>query len=95
MHQETKRAGVDRCSVSFLGYSPVYLKYRVLYKRFTNPTPHSFVTLSSTTKLGVGLPNKVMSTCELSKLGLYETKKENSEREFSFEVFSSSLVRVL
>ena len=93
MHQETKRAGVDRCSVSFLGYSPVYLKYRVLYERFTNPTRHSFVTLSSTTKLGV--PNKVMSTCELSKLGLYKTKKKNSEREFSFEVFSSSLARVL
>ena len=35
-----------------------------------------------------------MSTCELSKLGLDATKK-NSEREFFFEVFSSSLVRVL
>ena len=57
-----------------------------VYERFTNPTRHSFVTLSSTTKLGLGLPNKVMSTCELSKLGLDETKKKYSEREFSFEV---------
>ena len=38
-----------------------------LYESFTNPTPHSFVTLSSTTILGLGLPNKVMSTCVLSK----------------------------
>ena len=52
----------------------------------TNPTRYSFVTLGSTTKLGLGLPNKVMSTCELSKLGLDETKKKYSEREFSFEV---------
>ena len=57
-----------------------------VYERFTNPTPHSFVTLSSTTKFGLGLPNKVMSTCELSKLGLDETKKKYSECEFSFEV---------
>ena len=58
-----------------------------MYERFTNPNPHSFVTLSSTTKCGLGLPNKVMSTCELSKLGLdAETKKKYSEREFSFEV---------
>ena len=87
MHQETKRAGVDRCSVSFLGYSPVYLKYRVLYERFTNPTPHSFVTLSSTTKLGLGLPNKVMSTCELSKLGLDETKKGKVSASFPSRFF--------
>ena len=26
--------------------------------------PHSFVTFRSTTKLGLGLPNKVMNTCE-------------------------------
>ena len=64
-----------------------------LYESFTNPTPHSFVTLSSTTKLGLGLPNKVMSTCVLSKLELDESKKYR-EREFSFEVFSSSFVRV-
>ena len=44
-----------------------------LYESFTNPTPHSFVTLSSTTKLGLGLPNKVMSTCVLSKLELDES----------------------
>lgn len=37
-----------------------------LYERFTNPTPHSFVTLSSTTKFGLGLPNKVVSTCVLA-----------------------------
>ena len=65
-----------------------------LYERFTNPTPHSFVTLISTTKLGPGLPNKVMNTCVLSKLEL-DDSKIYSEREFSFEVFSSSLVRVL
>ena len=47
----------------------------LLYERFTNPIPHSFATLSSTTKLGLGLSNKVMSTCELSKLGLDETRK--------------------
>ena len=64
-----------------------------VYERFTNPTPHSFVTLSSITKLGLGLPNKVMITCVLSKLELDEWKKY-SEREFSFEVFSSSFVRV-
>ena len=52
------------------------------------------MTLSSTTKLGLGLPSKVMSTCELSKLELDETKKY-SEHQFSFEVFSLSLVRVL
>ena len=52
------------------------LRSVIMYDRFTNPTPHSFVRLSSTTKLGLGLPNKVMSTCELSKLGLDETKKE-------------------
>ena len=44
-----------------------------LYERFANPTPHSFVTLISTTKLGLGLPNKVMSTCVLSKLERDET----------------------
>ena len=55
---------------------------------------HSFVTLSSTTKLGLGLPNKLMSTCELSKLGLDETKKEQWARVF-LRGFSSSLVRVL
>ena len=65
-----------------------------LYERFTNPTPYSFVTSISTTKLGLGLSNKVMSTCVLSKLELDESKKY-SESEFSFEVFSSSLVRVL
>ena len=64
-----------------------------MYESFTNPTPHSFVTFSSTTKLGLGLPNKVMSTCVLSKLELNESKKY-SERGFSFEVFSSSFVRV-
>ena len=64
-----------------------------MYERFTNPTPHSFVTLSSTTKLGLGLPNKVMSTYVLGKLELDETKKYK-EREFSFEAFSSSFVRV-
>ena len=65
-----------------------------MYERFTNHTPHSFVTLSSTTKLGLGLPNKVMSTCELSKLELDETKKEQWARVFLVG-FSSSLVRVL
>ena len=40
------------------------------------PTPHSFVTLISTTKLGLGLPSKVMSTCVLRKLELDETEKE-------------------
>ena len=65
-----------------------------LYERFTNHIPHSFVTLSSTTKLGLGLPNKVMSTCELSKLELDETKKEQWARVFLVG-FSSSLVRVL
>ena len=64
-----------------------------VYERFTNPTRHSFVTLSSTTKLGLGLPNKVMSTCVLSKLELDESKNY-IEREFSLEVFSSSFVRV-
>ena len=44
-----------------------------LYESFTNPTPHSFVTFSSTTKLGLGLPNKVMSTWVLSKLELDES----------------------
>ena len=44
-----------------------------MYESFTNPTRHSFVTLSSTTKLGLGLPNKVMSTCVLSKLELEES----------------------
>ena len=57
-----------------------------MYERFTNPTPPSFVTLISTTKLRLGLPNKVMSTCVLSKLELDELKKFG-EREFSFEVF--------
>ena len=57
-----------------------------VYERFTNPTPHGFVTLNSTTKLGLGLPNKVMSTCVLSKLELDESKKFG-EREFSFEFF--------
>ena len=66
----------------------------IMCKRFTNPIPHSFVTLSSTTKLRLGLPNKVMSTCELSKLGLDETRK-GEWAQVSFEVFSSSLVRVL
>ena len=47
--------------------------YLQVYESFTNPTPHSFVTLSSTTKLGLGLPNKVMSTCVLSKLELDES----------------------
>ena len=65
-----------------------------LYERFTNHTPHSFVTLSSTTNLRLGLPNKVMSTCELSKLELDETKKEQWARVFLVG-FSSSLVRVL
>ena len=64
-----------------------------MYERFTNPTPHSFVTLSSTTKLGLGLPNKVMSTCVLSQLELDQSKKYR-ERDFSFEVFPSSFVRV-
>ena len=54
---------------------------------------YGFVTLNSTTKLGLGLPNKVMSTCVLSKLELDESKKY-IEREFSLEVFSSSFVRV-
>ena len=57
-----------------------------VYERFTNPTSHGFVTLNSTTKLGLGLPNKVMSTCVLSKLELDESKKFG-EREFSFEFF--------
>ena len=57
-----------------------------MYESFTNPSPHSFVTLSSTTKLGLGLPNKVMSTCVLSKLELDGSKKFG-EREFSFEFF--------
>ena len=65
-----------------------------LYERFTNHTPNSFVTLSSTTNLRLGLPNKVMSTCELSKLELDETKKEQWARVFLVG-FSSSLVRVL
>ena len=64
-----------------------------MYERFTNPNLPSFVTLISTTKLGLGLPNKVMSTCVLSKLELDESKKY-SEGEFSFEVFSLSFVRV-
>ena len=54
----------------------IVIKNNTLYERFTNTTPHSFVMLSSTTKLGLGLPSKVMSTCELSKLGLDETKKK-------------------
>ena len=58
----------------------------LLYERFTNPTPPSFVTMFSTIKLGLGLPNKVMSTCVLSKLELDESKKFG-EREFSFEFF--------
>ena len=45
-----------------------------MYERFTDPTPHSFVTFSSTTKLGLGLPNKVPN----------KTKKES---EFSLYVF--------
>ena len=54
----------------------VKIKYKILtavYESFTNPTPHSFVTLTSTTKLGLGLPNKVMSTCVLSKRELDES----------------------
>ena len=53
-----------------------YMRKMYMYERFTNPTPHSFVTLSSTTKLGLGLPNKVMSTCELSKLEGDRTRKK-------------------
>ena len=53
-----------------------YMRKMYMYERFTNPTPHSFVTLSSTTKLGLGLPNKVISTSVLSKLELDESKKE-------------------
>ena len=45
-----------------------------VYERFTDPTPHSSVTFSSTTKLGLGLPNKVTNM----------TKKES---EFSLYVF--------
>ena len=45
----------------------------MVYESFTNPTLHSFVTMSSTTKLGLGLPNKVTSTCMLSKLELDES----------------------
>ena len=53
-----------------------YMRKMYMYERFTNPTPHSFVTLSSTTKLGLGLPNTVISTSVLSKLELDESKKE-------------------
>ena len=59
----------------------------VVYERFTNTTPHSFVALSSTTKLGLGLPNKVLSTCELSKLGLDGTKKEAVSASFPSRFF--------
>ena len=64
-----------------------------MYERFTNPTPHSFVTLSSTTKLGLELPNKVISTCVLRKLELDESKKEQWARVL-IGGFSSSFVRV-
>ena len=53
-----------------------------MYERFTNPTPHGFVTLNSTAKLGLGLPNKVMSTCVLNKLELDESKKVYRARVF-------------
>ena len=37
-----------------------------MYEKFTDPTPHSFVTFSSTTKLGLGLPNKAMNNVRVS-----------------------------
>ena len=83
----------DSFDIMFFIYSNKQNALVLVYERFTNPTPHGFVTLNSTTKLGLGLPNKVMSTCVLSKLELDESKKY-IEREFSLEVFSSSFVRV-
>ena len=70
MYTCLKGRGARNC-LTFL--FPVALVSNNLYESFTNPTPHSFVTLSSTTKLGLGLPNKVMSTCVLSKLELDES----------------------
>ena len=84
---------IDNFRASWLYF--VFKSIEQLYERFTNPTTHSCVTLSSTTKLGLALPNKVMSTCELSKLGLDETKKEQWARVFPSRFFSSRLVRVL
>ena len=49
-----------------------------MYERFTDPTPHSVVTFSSTTKLGLGLPNKVMNTCEKARTHGRDKKKSAS-----------------
>ena len=89
-----ERSPEQSLSTTFLFRASLSAPGRSCTRDLPDPTPHSFVTLSSTTKLGLGLPNKVMSTCVLSKLELDESKKY-SEREFSFQFFSSSFVRVL
>ena len=63
---EAKRVAVR--SLKFEGWA-----WTPCTRKLTNPTPYSLVTLNSTTKLGLGLPNKVMSTCVLSKLELDES----------------------
>ena len=74
-----------------VGYRVEWLRhYNGLYERFTDPDPHSFVTFRSTTKLGLGLQNKVMNTCEQARTG------RDGKRGRVFLVgFSSSIARFI
>ena len=60
-----------------------------MYERFTDPSPHSLVTFSNTTKVGLGLPiNKVMNKCKQARKKI---KKRKRERVFLVG-FSSGIV---
>ena len=65
-----------------------------MYEKFTDPTPHSFVTFSSTTKLGLGLPNKAMNNVRVSYNRTRQKKKKKRVPVF-FVGFSSSIVRFI
>ena len=53
-----------------------------MYEKFTDPTPHSFVMFSSTTKLGLGLPNKAMNNVRVSYNRTRQKKKKKSASFF-------------
>ena len=63
-----------------------------MYEKFTDPTPHSFVTFSSTTKLGLGLPNKAMNNVRVSQ---NRTRQKKKGVLVFFVGFSSSIVRFI
>ena len=70
-----------------------------MYERFTDPSPHSLVTFSNTTKVGLGLPNKVMNKCKEARKKIKKRKRASfpsfGENELGNSIIVSSMGRVI